>query len=145
MKQGLLKNRNFLLLTEGLGVSNIGNAIQITAVAWYILSSVDKAHSGFILSLYSLCLLVPIIITGPVAGVYVDRINRKLIIAGSELICGILFLILCLLTFFNFFPLPSLFIITILISFFFSFFNPAVNAVLPSIVHGDDLLRANSI
>jgi len=53
MKQGLLKNRNFLLLAQGLGVSNIGNAIQITAVAWYILSSVDKDHSGFILSLYS--------------------------------------------------------------------------------------------
>ena len=145
MKQGLLKNKIFLLLTQGLGVSNIGNAIQITAVAWYILSSVGKTHSGFILSLYSLCLLVPIIITGPVAGVYVDRINRKLIIAGSDLICGILFLLLCLLTFFNVFPLPSLFIITILISFFFSFFNPAVNAVLPSIVHDDDLLRANSI
>ncbi len=145
INQGLLKNRNFLLLAQGLGVSNIGNAIQITAVVWYILSSVDKAHSGFILSLYSLCLLVPIIITGPVAGVYVDRIDRKLIIAGSDLICGILFLILCLLTFFNFFPLPSLFIITIMISFFFSFFNPAVNAVLPCIVHGDDLIRANSI
>jgi MFS transporter, DHA3 family, macrolide efflux protein len=49
------------------------------------------------------------------------------------------------LTYYNIFPLTFLFLITIVSAFFFTFFNPAVSAVTPNIVHHDDLVKANSI
>ena len=145
MKQGILKNKDFLLLAQGQIVSNIGNSIHTVAVTWFIFDTIGKDRSGIVLGLFFVCSFIPIIFFGPVSGVFVDRISRKFIIVSTDIIRGVLLLLLCLLTYYNIFPLTFLFLITIVSAIFFTFFNPAVSAVTPNIVHPDDLVKANSI
>ena len=140
----LYRNKDFLLLLQGKFVSNLGNAIHRVAVIWYIINLVKESESGLYLALFSLCTFVPLIIFGPLSGVYVDRLNRKYILVGTDIISGILILVLALLTKNNIFPFLSLLIISSLCSIFGSFFNPAAEAILPTIVSSKNLIKANS-
>ncbi|HJO93777.1 MAG TPA: MFS transporter [Victivallales bacterium] len=144
-KKKLYSNRNFFLLFQGQFVSNLGNAVQSVAVVWFILNIAGASKSGFYLALFFSCSLIPSIIFGPLTSVWVDRLDRKLIIVGVDLIKGVLILLLTLLTYFHFYPLFSLFFITFICAFFNTFFIPAVNATIPNIVRSEDLLKANSI
>jgi DHA3 family macrolide efflux protein-like MFS transporter len=140
-----LFNRNFVLLLAGQIVSNLGNAVHMTAVVWYIMSVVGQSQSGRMVAAFSLCSLVPMLIAGPLAGVLADRWNRVWIIAGTDLLRGILFMLLAAATYMNIAPLASLFTITILTSALGSLFNPAVDASIPNMVDARHLMRANSL
>lgn len=140
-----LFNRNFSLLLTGQIVSNLGNAIHMTAVIWYIMSTVGEGNGGKMVAAFSLCMLLPMLVTGPLAGVLADRWNRVLIIAGTDLVRGVLFALLAVATYLNIAPLGTLFAVTILASVFGSLFNPAVDASIPNIVDEKHLMKANSL
>jgi len=140
-----LFNRNFSLLLTGQIVSNLGTAVYMTAVIWYIMSTVGEGQGGKMVAAFSICSLLPMLVGGPLAGVLADRWNRVLIIAGSDLIRGILFLLLAAATYLNIMPLVTLFGITILASIVGSFFNPAVDASIPNMVGEHQLMKANSL
>ena len=144
-KESIYSNKDFMLLLLGKIISNIGNAIHSVAVTWYILTLVGEQGSGTLIALLSICIFIPTIIFGPISGVFVDKINRKKIIVGTDYIRGVLILILALLTYLEIVPLISLFIITSLNALFGTFFNPAVSASIPNVVHEDHLVKANSL
>ena len=143
-RKSIYRNKDFLLLMQGKFVSNLGNAIHRIAVIWYIISLVGEGKSGLYLALFSGCALIPIIFMGPLSGVYVDRINRKFIIVGSDILSGCLLLLLALFSYIDFFPFLNLFAISTLCALLGAFFNPAASAVLPSIVRAENLIKANS-
>ena len=140
----LYKNKNFILLAQGQIVSNIGNSIHNIAVTWFIISSVAMSHSGLMLALFSACCIIPSILLSPFSGVLVDRVSRKLIIVGADIMNGILLLNLALFSYYEIFPLPMLFITTIFCSLMGTLFYPAVGATIPNIVHSENLIKANS-
>ena len=141
----VFRNRNFMLLLIGQLVSNLGNAIHSVSVVWYILNMVGEGKSGIFIASFTMCTLVPAIIFGPISGVYVDKLDRKKIIWGTDLIRGSLILVLGILTYYKVFPLTALFVITALSSFFGTFFNPAVDSSIPNIVDEKNLMTANSV
>ena len=143
--KSIFKNQNFMLLLIGQVVSNLGNAIHSTAVIWYIMSMVAEDRSGAILSILGLCSLIPSIVFGPISGVYVDKLDRKKIIVGTDIIRGSLALLLATFTFLNIIPLPALFIVTALSTFFGTLFNPAVDSSIPNVVEDEMLTKANSL
>ncbi|WP_427338253.1 MFS transporter [Caloranaerobacter sp. DY30410] len=144
-KSNILGNRDFMLLIIGKIVSNIGNSLHNAAVAWYIMSVVGEKSAGVFMGIFGMCSLIPFIIFGPISGVFVDKIDRKKIIVGTDFIRGGLILLLALLSYFNVLDLWILFIITAISAFFATFFNPAVSATIPNIVEEKDLHRANSL
>ncbi len=144
-KNSLFRNENFILLLIGQIVSNLGSAIHSVAVVWYILSTVGEDSSGIFIAVFTMCTLIPSIVFGPISGVYVDKLDRKKIIWGTDLIRGLLLLILGIFTYYKISPLISLFVITALNSFFGTFFNPAVDSSIPNIVEEKNLMTANSV
>jgi len=142
---GLLKNRNFMLLFIGQVVSNLGNAVFSIAVVWYIMSLVGENDSGAYIGIFGMCTLIPFIVFGPISGVYVDKIDRKKIIVGTDVIRGLIMIALMILMYIDFYPLVSLFVLTIISVIFGTFFNPAVNASIPNVVDEEQLIRANSL
>ncbi|MCP4176973.1 MAG: MFS transporter [bacterium] len=141
----IYKNKNFLLLIQGGIVSNLGNSVRGIAITWFILTSAGMKNSGLVLALFSICWIVPNIALSPMSGVLVDRINRKFIIVSTDVFSGIFVLILAYLTYIDFMPLTSLMIITVFCSALSTLFEPAVSAVIPNIVHKNNLMKANSI
>lgn len=143
-RKSIFMNKNFMLLLIGQIVSNLGNALHSVAVIWYILNLVGENKSGIFISVFTMCILIPIVVFGPISGVYVDKLDRKKIIFGTDLIRGSLILILGILTLLNIFPLIALFVITSLSSLLGTFFNSAVDSSIPNIVDEDNLMTANS-
>jgi DHA3 family macrolide efflux protein-like MFS transporter len=140
-----LFNRNFSLLLTGQVVSNLGTAVHLTAVIWYIMSTVGEDQTGKMVALFSICMLLPMLIGGPLGGVLADRWNRVRIIAGTDLVRGVLFVLLAAATYLNIAPLAFLFGITIAASVVGSLFNPAVDASIPNMVSEKHLMKANSL
>src|SRR5690242_9592023 len=72
--KGILINRNFMFLTIGQGISNLGDMIYaITLTIWvYALTNSAVAVGGVLVAQS-----IPTFALGPIAGVFVDRWNRK--------------------------------------------------------------------
>lgn len=144
-KRGLIKNKDFMLLIAGQIVSNIGNSVHSAAVSWFIMELMGEKNAGSFIAIFSACTLIPYIFFGPISGVFVDKMNRKKIIVGTDFIRGTLILILAVFTWFKIVPVVALFVITILSAFFGTLFNPAVSATIPNVVEEENLTKANSI
>ena len=88
-----------------------------------------------------LSFLVPAVIFGAIAGVYVDRLDRRLILVVANAARALLFLLLLVV------PQDVLIIcaITAVVSTLSTFFGPAEIAMIPVVVPRKQLLPANSV
>jgi len=134
--------RHYLVFWGGQLFSLLGSSIVQFVVIWWI---TDITGSAVLLSITAFFAFIPIIIIGPVAGVYIDRWNRKMIIAATDAIQALLtfFLIIVFL-----FGVVEIWIIIFLNSFrgiCQAIHFPAVNAIIPIMVPKKYLSRLNGI
>ncbi|BEP29718.1 MFS transporter [Helicovermis profundi] len=141
----IIHHKSFVLLILGSIVSNIGSAIHIGAIGWYIMTLADATATGRLLSYYGISTLIPVIIFGTFGGVIVDRFNRKWIIVWTDIIRGGLIILMGLLIKFGFFPFVSIIAISSICAILNSLFNSAIDASIPNIVDDYNLQKANSI
>ncbi len=88
--------------------------------------------------------IIPVFIVGPIAGVFVDRWDRRKILFICDIARGILVLTIPLVFFFWKTMIPIYGVV--FLAFCFSrFYVPAKMSIIPEIVHEDDLLMANSM
>lgn len=138
----VLKKRNFSLLWIGQIISQFGD--RLTQMA--LIGLVYKVQPGSSMGLAKVMSLaiVPVFLFSPVAGVYVDRWNKRKTMYVSDVLRGIFTLAIP----FVYFTRYSLLFIYILIFLSFcvgKFFIPAKMAIIPSIVNKDELFLANSL
>jgi MFS family permease len=136
----LLRNRNFALLWLAGLISLTGDQILLIGLP---LSIYAITHSTLATSLAFVLAFIPQILFGTLAGVFVDRWNRKYVMIITDLL-----LALGLLPLFFFRSLTWLWIVYIVILFEFTisqFFKPAESALLPTLVEEDQLGMANSL
>ena len=118
-------------------------------VAWWALHAVMLIHvfeltnSPFATGLIPVFSSLPGIILGPVAGVFIDRWDRRKVMAWSALILAALLIVSIPLA--NRLDVALLYAIIFIQSMVMTFFSPAENALLPSLVTSDDLATANSL
>src|SRR5215467_11113508 len=88
--KGLLINRNFALLSVGQAISNIGDFVySTTLLVWvFVLTHSAAAVSGALIAQYA-----PIFLLGPVAGVFVDRWNRRRTMITADLLRAVVALL----------------------------------------------------
>lgn len=139
-KIAVLRQRNYLLLwTAGL-ISMTGDWVLYIALPIYVYTLTGSAMAT---SIAFVSELVPALLLGSVAGVYVDRWPRKIIMLVSNLVLAVTLLPLLLV------HSPDRVWIIYLVGFVQStvaqFFNPAEQAVLPTLVGEDLLVTANSL
>jgi predicted MFS family arabinose efflux permease len=87
--------------------------------------------------------VVPPLLLGSVAGVFVDRWDRRWTMIAANLLRGLLLLLL--LTFRSAEQVWVVYVVAFLVSVINLFFGPANNALLPQLVGEDELVSANSL
>jgi MFS transporter, DHA3 family, macrolide efflux protein len=138
----VLKERNFFCLWLGQIVSNFGDRLNQMALIGLV--SQKMPHSTYELAKLMLFIIIPVFVIGPVAGAYVDRLNRRHIMIFSDVLRGFLVLLI------PYFILNSksnipIYIIVFLIFSTTRFFLPSKMAIIPTLVSKEKLLIANSL
>jgi MFS family permease len=157
-KRGLmtvLKNRNFLTLWSGQVFSQLADKVYLVLMIAIIESQFQSANqsiSGWV-SAIMIASTIPAVLFGSVAGVFVDRWHKKEVLVITNLLRGVLVLLVPLLLWLTrgqvVANLPLGFEILIVITFaaftLTQFFAPAETATISTIVDKPDLLAANSL
>jgi MFS family permease len=136
------RNRNFLLLWLAQAISQTAqNAI------WYgIVVLVQRlSNSSTQLSLAVLTLIIPSVVFGVLAGVYVDRWDKRGVLIATNLTRGCIAFAYAAFGVVTALPLSLLFLINFLFSTVGQFFAPAETAMIPAVVARSRLLQANSL
>ncbi|HLI90949.1 MAG TPA: MFS transporter [Ktedonobacteraceae bacterium] len=138
--RGLLINRNFALLAAGQAISNIGDFVySTTLLIWvFALTHSAAAVSGVLVAQYA-----PVFLLGPIAGVFVDRWDRRRTMVVSDMIRALVSLLPLIA------PaplrLPAIYASVAVIAGCGRFFMPAKSAVLQVIVADRQQPQAASI
>src|SRR5512142_3291172 len=137
----LLNNRSFVALWIGQAISAIGDYFTLLAIPIFVNR---LTGSVMLVGLSFISTALPALVLGPVAGVFVDRLDRRKVMIASDLLRG--GLTLCLLTVHDASQVWVLYAAGFLISCTCQFFFPARGAALPLIVtDSKDWLAANGI
>ncbi|MBC8264221.1 MAG: MFS transporter [Anaerolineales bacterium] len=135
-----LRNRNFCALWAGQLISQIGDNFLIVTILFVISSLTD---SPLAIGIMALVATLPQLFLGLIGGVFVDRLDRKVVMIVSDILRGLA--VLALLFVQRADQLYILYIVSFVMVTVGLFSNPARNAVIPNIVSGEILLTANAL
>ena len=134
----VFRNGGFLRLWLSQAATQVGGNMVLYGLTVIV---VDSTGSKTAVSLLILTFLVPAVLFSAVAGVYVDRIDRRTILIATNLLRGAAFVALYLAGT----NLALILILNVFISTVTVFFAPAEAAMIPSVVPRNQLLAANGI
>lgn len=134
------QNGNYRYTWTGQVVSEIGDHFNNIAVFSLALAT---TKSGLVVSGVMLSRAIPAVLAGPIAGVLLDRLNRKHVMIASDLTRAILALgfILCIQRGDTW----LLYLFSGLLMFASPFFTSGRSAILPTITTPEELHTANSL
>jgi MFS family permease len=137
----VLSDRNFLFLWMGQLVSNFGDRLNQMA----LVALVYQRHPGSEIALAKLIsfTIIPVFVIGPIAGVWVDRLNRKDIMVICDIVRGALVLSIPLFIAAN--AMLPVYLVIFLAFSISRFFIPSKMAIIPDLVSKDKLLVANTL
>jgi MFS family permease len=136
----LRTNRNFRLLFFGQTVSQLGDWFNSVAVFALLL---DLTGSATAVAWMMIVQFLPMAIVGPIAGVVVDRVDRRRVMIVTDLLRGILILGLLLVrTREQVWIAYAVMTMTVTGS---AFFEPARTATIPNVTSRDELMPANAL
>ncbi len=136
----VLRQRNFALLWFGQLISLTGDYVLIVALPFYIYQITGSALATGIMFLVQ---ALPSLFLGSLAGVFVDRWNRRWTMIVADLArAGILLLLLFVHSRDLLWVIYAVALIEQIIS---QFFIPAKGAIIPNLVEEQYLLPANSL
>lgn len=130
--------RPFLLLWLSQAATQVGGNMVIYGLTVIVF---DASHSNAAVSALLLTFLVPAVALSALAGVYVDRLDRRLILVVTNLLRAFAFAVL----FVAGDNLLAIYLLNVLVSCVTVFFAPAEAAMIPVLVPRGLLLSANGI
>jgi len=136
----LRTNRNYRYTWTGQIVSEIGDHFNNIAVFSLALG---HTGSGLVVTGVMLSRAVPAIMAGPIAGVVLDRFDRRRIMIASDLVRAVVALGFLLTLRFHYNWL--LYVLSGLLMFASPFFTSGRTAILPTITNREELHTANSL
>ncbi len=136
----VFRNRRFALLWTAQLVSTIGSSLTDLAAAIFVFRVTGSALN---VGLTLMVTAIPTLFVGLFAGVFVDRFDRKRILQASDLLRGLLVLMIPFLVV-NTDDILVLYVILFCAAIVRQFFDPAWESVLPEIATEEELARANS-
>ncbi len=141
MNPSKLWNRNFSILWVGLLQSYLGDAFLNIGIMWLIL---ELTGSAVIASTLIILENTPKVF-GPLAGVVVDRTDKRNLLIFSDLIRGAVLLALFLLYLFHMLAVWEVYVGVAILGLFAVFYGPALQVALPRLVPPSSLTQANSL
>ncbi len=136
----LARNRNYRFAWAGQIVSDMGDHFNNIAV---LSLATDETHSGAIIASLMISRAVPAMLVGPLAGVILDRFDRRRIMIASDLIRGVVALAFVLTI--GHHQTWLLYLLSALLMMASPFFTSGRSSILPTIATEDELHAANSL
>jgi MFS family permease len=134
----VFKNRPFLLLWLAQAATQIGGNMVIFGLT--VIISKDTGSTTAVSALI-LTFLLPAVLFSALAGVFVDRLDRRLVLILTNVLRGLAFIAM----FFVGTNLALIYLLNITVSTITVFFAPAEAAMIPMLVPRKQLLPANGI
>ncbi len=137
----VLFTKNFFSLWSGQIISEFGdrlNQMALVALIYY-----KEPGSVMALSKLLFFIIVPVFVIGPVAGVYVDRWDRKRVMIISDILRGLMVLAIPVFVYLD--MMGPIYVVVFLVFSATRFFLPSKMAFIPSIVSREKLMVANSL
>jgi MFS transporter, DHA3 family, macrolide efflux protein len=117
----------------------MGDRLALVALTWLVYTSTKSAFStGATLALYTL----PYVVFGTLAGVVIDRFNKRLVMVAADVARAALVLSV---PFLAARWMPAVYVLSFATSSLGVLFDPCKIAILPHLVPAQKLLRANSL
>ena len=138
----LSRNKSFLALLFGRGVSSLGDYFGNLALSWLVYAITDSA---FDLAVTWVVFMIPRALVRLFAGVYVDKWNKRRIMLATETTRAVLFGAIGAGNLVGYTPLAFVFAVAFSAGLLGALFDLAGNTVVPFLVEKGSLLRANSI
>lgn len=140
-KPSLWNNKNFLLIWSGTSLSSFGMQMYSIAIPLLIY---DLSRSALSMSIMRAIEFFPNIILGLIAGVLVDRMNRKRMMVWTSFIQALSMFVVILLMNTNQIEIWHLYMVGFVLSSAGYTFGNANHSVIPQIVSKDQLTSANA-
>lgn len=136
----LRRNRNFRLLFFGQAVSQLGDWFNSVAVFALLL---DLTGSATAVAWMMIVQFMPIAVIGPIAGVVVDRVDRRRVMIATDILRGVFVLGLLLVR-----TREQVWLAYVVMAITVSgsaFFEPARTSTIPNVTSKDELMPANAL
>src|SRR6266566_1316335 len=135
----VLSIKPFRLLWIGQAISYFGDMMNTTglAIMLYLVT-----HSPSMVAVGLIAKAAPTVLFGLIAGALVDRFDRQRVMILSDIARAVLTMTI---PFLAVKWLPGVFVVVFFVATASTLFNPAKQAILPSLVPGDFLVKANSL
>ena len=136
----LRHNRNFRLLFIGQAISQLGDWFNAVAVYALLL---DLTGSATAVAWMMIVQFLPVAVVGPMAGVVVERVDRRRLMIAADLVRGCLILgLLAVRAAEQVWIAYAVMALTVGAS---AFFEPARTATIPNLTSDEELLPANAL
>ncbi|MBV8552428.1 MAG: MFS transporter [Acidobacteriaceae bacterium] len=136
----LARNRNYRYTWLGQIVSEVGDHFNNVGV---LSLAVEQTHSGAVIAGLMLSRAIPAVLVGPLAGILLDRFDRRRIMIASDLVRGVVALGFILAIGYQ--KNWLLYLLSALLMVASPFFTSGRSAILPSIATDEELHTANSL
>jgi MFS transporter, DHA3 family, macrolide efflux protein len=138
--RAVLRIPDFRRLWAAQAISDVGDGLTNLTLLLVVLGMTGSTAA---LALMAIALAVPAIVVGPVAGVFVDRWERRRVMLASDLIRAAIVLGFLLVRSPD--QLWILYLLAVAHATVGTFFFPARAALMPRVVPADGLMAANSL
>lgn len=135
------ENSNIIIIFLSKLLSDLGSYTYGFVLGLYILKETGSSLSYASIIIFA---LIPKIIFGPISGVIVDKLDRKLLIISSDILSGLTLTFFYLSFLYNGTTLLQINILGFILSMLNTFFDTAVNASIPNLVNNKKLNNVNS-
>jgi MFS family permease len=133
---------NLALFLSGKSISLFGSAIYTFVVGLYLLR---VTGSGLTFATNIVLYTLPIVFINPFAGVLADKMKKKVLIVGADLINGVFLFVVYLLAIKFGLSIPLVYISTFLMTVLSTFFNIGIESAKPRLVSKESLVKINSL
>ena len=130
--------RNFFTIWTGQAISKFSSSVLQFAMIWYL---TDITESAAVVSLALFLTFFPQAILGPIAGVVIDRYNRKMIMILSDVTIALVGLAMAIIGHMGSLSTGLVLLVIFLRTVGTAFHSPCMQAVTPQIVPSDELTR----
>jgi len=137
----VFRRRDFSLLWIAQLVSTAGSALTDLAAGIYVWRATESALA---VGLTLIVTAIPSLIVGLLAGVYVDRHDRKRIMIVTCLIQAVTVGLIAVVIGIDAIALPGLYVLLLVNAGIKQFFDPAHDSLIPEIARDSELAAANS-
>ena len=136
-----LITKNFMLLILGQLTSLFGNFILKLALSMYVL---ELTGSAAVFAGILSAATIPTILLSPLGGILADRADRRNIMVALDALTGVSVLCAALFLSENN-AIAVISALLVILSIFGAFETPTVQACIPSMLQGDNIMKGNAI